>query len=89
MRVPDALLVSRVRRGDAAAFAALVDRHLRPAYAAAFALVGSAAADVCEESFAKALDRLDECPRPDRFQTWLLEIVKDVAREYRARRIAC
>jgi RNA polymerase sigma-70 factor, ECF subfamily len=88
MRITDALLVSRVRRGDPAAFGALVDRNLRPAYAAAYALAGSAAADVCRDAFAQVLERLDECPQPERFTTWLLEIVKDVAREYSAQRIA-
>jgi RNA polymerase sigma-70 factor, ECF subfamily len=88
MRVTDALLVSRVRRGDPAAFGALVDRNLRPAYATAFALVGSAAADVCRDAFGQVLERLDECPRPERFPSWLLEIVKDVAQEYSAQRSA-
>jgi DNA-directed RNA polymerase specialized sigma24 family protein len=89
MRASDALLVSKVRRGDAAAFAVLVDRYLCPAYAMPFTLVGSAAADACQAAFAEGLDRLDQCPQPERFATWLLEIVKDVAREYRAQRIAC
>ncbi len=84
----DALLVAAVRCGDAAAADVLVRRHFRAAWAVALALLGneSDAEDVCQEAFVRALERIDECRKPDRFVYWLLQIVRNRAhnaRDYR------
>ena len=78
----DALLVRRARRGDAAAFEALVRKHYRAAYAIAFGVLGSAmdAEDACQDAFVKALERLDEIRDPNRFGPWLQQIVRNRAR---------
>jgi RNA polymerase sigma-70 factor, ECF subfamily len=84
----DAELVAAVRRGDAAAADRLVRRHFRSAWAVALALLGneSDAEDVCQDAFVRALERIEECRRPDRFAYWLLQIVRNRshnARDYR------
>ena len=83
MDVSDATLVERTRRGDAAAFDALVRRHLRAAYAVALARVGEPAdaEDVCQDGFITALRRIDDCRQPDRFAAWLLRIVRNRAHD--------
>ena len=81
----DAQLVERVRRGDAAGFDALVRRHYRAAYVVALSLLGDQmdAEDVCQDSFIKALERIDDCRKPDRFASWLLQIVRNRAHNFR------
>ena len=90
MRVSDAVLVGRVRRGDAAAFDVLVQRHLPAAYATALAEVGSApdAAGLCQDAFLTALDHLEECAHPEQFAAWLLDVVNTLALRYSKNREA-
>lgn len=85
MTETDAALVLRARGGDAGAFEALVRRHLRAAYAVALAQLGhdADAEDAAQDAFVTALQRLDECHRPDRFAPWLLSIVRNRARDRR------
>jgi len=82
--LPDALLVERARRGEAVAFEALVRRHYRAAYMVALALLGSAmdAEDVTQDAFVRAIERLDDLQRPERFAPWLMQIVRNRARNY-------
>jgi RNA polymerase sigma-70 factor (ECF subfamily) len=74
----DAVLVRQAQAGDAEAFGRLVERHMRRAYYAALALVGSRedALDISQEAFARAFRaraRLD----PDRpFYAWLYQILR-------------
>jgi RNA polymerase sigma-70 factor (ECF subfamily) len=86
--VTDASLVEQARSGSTAAFEELVRRHFRAAYAVALSILGNQmdAEDVCHEGFLKALDRLDDCRDSDRFAAWLLQIVRNRARNYRAYR---
>lgn len=81
----DAQLVAQVRRGDAAGFDALVRRHYRAAYVVALSLLGDQmeAEDVCQDGFIKALERIDDCRKPDRFASWLLQIVRNRAHNFR------
>ena len=81
--IEDAALVGRARRGDADAFAVLVRRHLPAGYAVALALTGEPAdaEDVCQDAFVSALECLEDCRSPDRFRSWLLEIVRNRARD--------
>ena len=77
----DGTLVSRARRGDAAAFQTLVRRHYRAAYAVALARLGNAmdAEDACQDVFLRTLERLEDCRNPERFSAWLLTIVRNRA----------
>lgn len=78
----DARLVERARAGDAAAFDGLVRRHVRAAYAVALAVLANPhdAEDACQDAFITALERLDQCRDPERFAAWLLQIVRNRAR---------
>lgn len=78
----DARLVERARAGDVAAFDGLVRRHVRGAYAVALAVLSDPhdAEDACQDAFITALERLDQCREPERFAAWLLQIVRNRAR---------
>ncbi len=80
----DATLVARLRRGDRAAAGALAERYLRACRAVALAVTGEAAdaEDVCQDAFVAAIERIDDCRRPDRFGAWLLQIVRNCARDH-------
>jgi RNA polymerase sigma-70 factor, ECF subfamily len=80
----DGVLVARARRGDPAAFDTLVRRHYRAAYAVALAILGERtdAEDVCQDGWVRALERLEDCREPDRFVYWLLQIVRNRARNH-------
>ena len=82
---PDATLVDRARRGHPEAFEALVRRHFKKAYTVALASLsnGMDAEDVCQDAFLKALERLDDCREPDKFASWLLQIVRNRAHNFR------
>lgn len=80
-----AALVRRARVGDAAATERLVREHMGAAYAVALAVTRAPedAEDVVQDAMVTALERLDECRNPERFPGWLLQIVRNRARNYR------
>src|SRR5438552_5617394 len=80
--VPDDELVARTLAGDEAAYAGLVRRHYRAAFAVALAHAGTRAdaEDVCHDAFIRAVERLETCRQPDRFAYWLCTIVRNQAR---------
>jgi RNA polymerase sigma-70 factor, ECF subfamily len=84
----DGVLVEMSRRGDPAAFDVLVRRHYRAAYAVALAILGrrADAEDVCQDGWVSALERLEDCRDQDRFVSWLLQIVRNRARNCLDRR---
>src|SRR5919201_4168223 len=88
----DAELVQRIRRGDRDAAGRLLERYMRGCRAVALAVAGSEADadDVCQDAFMAAIERIDECRHPERFGGWLLQIVRNrarnVVRERAARR---
>lgn len=85
---PIAALVARARTGDPAAAEALVRRHLRAAYVVALAILRRPhdAEDLVQDALIVAFERLDECRDPERFAAWLLQIVRNRARNARLRR---
>ncbi|MDG3004630.1 RNA polymerase sigma factor [Paludisphaera mucosa] len=85
---PDAEIVRDVLRGDRTAFAALVARHERAAWATARRVLRDdhAAADAAQEAFLLAFRRLGDLQRPERFGVWLLRIARrEAVRMARAR----
>lgn len=87
----DVVLVQRVRRGDAAAFDALVRRYLKQAFAVAYRVLGQRedAEDLVQEAFVAALQHIDSFDERRDFRPWLLRIVANRAlnaRQYRERR---
>ena len=88
----EAQLLARCRRGDAAAWDELFDRH----YAAAGRFVFQLASDftredveeVCQEVFLAAIKNLQSFQGGSQFQTWLFRIAANKARDYRERQRA-
>jgi RNA polymerase sigma-70 factor (ECF subfamily) len=77
-----ATLVIGAQRGDPDSFTQLVQAHLRPAFSVALAILGrpADAEDIAQDSFLIAFERLDTCREPERFAGWLLQIVRNQAR---------
>jgi RNA polymerase sigma-70 factor (ECF subfamily) len=78
----DAELVNSVRRGDRRAAGRLLQRYLRAGRAVALAVTGveADADDVCQDAFIVAIERIDDCRDPAKFGKWLLQIVRNRAR---------
>jgi RNA polymerase sigma factor (sigma-70 family) len=85
VRVDDAELVERMRAGDRTAFTALYRAHAGAVHTAVRDNVHDAdsAADVVQETFTRALARLDSLRQPDRFRPWLLSIARHAAVDHR------
>ena len=82
----DSELVSQARRGDAAAFHQLVDRHGGALYGLACRLVGNPAdaEDVMQEMLAGAFRGLSAFRHQSSVKTWLTQIlVRQAARHHR------
>lgn len=82
-----AQLVSRAKRGDHQAFAALIRHHERTALAVAYAATGDAASagDATQEAFLRAWQRLAALKDDAKFPTWLCGITRNVAIDLRRR----
>jgi RNA polymerase sigma-70 factor (ECF subfamily) len=74
-------LVERARKGDAAAFAALIARHERACLAIAYAKLRNpdAAGDVVQEAFLKAWQGIKTLGNAASFGAWLGQIVRNLA----------
>jgi RNA polymerase sigma-70 factor (ECF subfamily) len=81
----DARLVERVLQGDAEAYGLLVSRHMRRAFAIAFRILEHRedAEDVVQDSFMRALERIDQLDRSRPFRPWLLRIVMNRSLNFR------
>src|SRR5918999_1458922 len=82
MEETDAELMQRVRRGDRGAAGRLLERYMRACRAVALAVAGTEADadDICQDAFVAAIERIDDCREPERFGGWLLQIVRNRAR---------
>jgi RNA polymerase sigma-70 factor, ECF subfamily len=80
---PDDELMRRWRRGDATAFAALVDRWQQPVGRFLLRLVGrpDRVPDLCQEVFLRVLRAAPRYRESGRFSTWLFQIALNVARD--------
>jgi RNA polymerase sigma-70 factor (ECF subfamily) len=81
-------VVARAQGGDARAFEAIVRQYLRPCYSVALAVLGRPmdAEDVAQEALITALERIGTCREPKLFRSWLFQIVRNQARNWRERR---
>jgi RNA polymerase sigma-70 factor (ECF subfamily) len=77
----EALLVGRARRGDQAAFCALVERHQRRVYAVALRIVRrhDLADDVAQEAFVRAWQSLSSFDLSRPFAPWIARIARNQA----------
>ena len=73
----ESVLVRRVQQGDIDAFDVLVRRYLERAYRVAYRVVQHRqdAEDLVQESFLRALERIDQCATDRPFGPWFLRIV--------------
>ena len=73
---PDIALLARFRRGDQAAFTALVVRYQKAIFNAAYRVVGNAtdAADVTQDVFLRIVERLDDYDHRYKFFSWIYRI---------------
>ena len=80
----EALVRDAVAR-DAPAFAALIRRYERVVLSVAFGVLNNsdAAADVAQDSFLRAWQRLSELNEPARFATWICGIARNLAIDVR------
>jgi len=84
----DAVIVSRVLRGDVEAFGELVERY-RDRYARyAFHMLGNRedAEEALQDAFTRAYRSLKRCEEPERFGAWLFRILINRCRTLGARR---
>lgn len=81
MQCPSHILVERALRKDAEAFVELLQKHERRARAIAFRVLrdATAAADVVQDAFGRAWERLAYLREPSQFGTWLCGIVHNLA----------
>jgi len=84
---PDAVLVARAQDGDAAAFEALVHRHIRAAHGVALAVLGETADadDAVQDAFLSAMQHLESCWPAEKFRAWLMTIVRNRAFDLKRR----
>lgn len=81
-------LIAAAREGDAAAFAALLERHQQMAFRVAYLLLrdSDGAQDVTQDAFLRAHRALGTFRDGEPFRPWLLRIVSNLAKnELRAR----
>jgi RNA polymerase sigma-70 factor (ECF subfamily) len=84
----DAALIIRVRQGDAGAYATVVHRHMRSAFAIAYHVLQHRedAEDAVQQSFMAALARLDTFDVTRPFAPWFGRVVLNHARSARRSR---
>lgn len=85
MAVTDATLVLRTLDGESAAFTELYDRYAKLVRAICHDSTRdvNTAADLGQEVFLRAYQKLSLLKEPDSFGPWLISIARNVGREYR------
>jgi RNA polymerase sigma-70 factor, ECF subfamily len=75
------MIVREAQCGREAAFAELILRHEAIALTVAYGITSDAdlAGDVVQESFVRAWQKLGQLREPERFQSWLIGIVRNLA----------
>lgn len=83
----DAALVESVRKGDMHAFGALVAKYQDRIYNLILRMCGQAAdaEELAQETFLKALERIDQFRGKSQFYTWLFRIGTNLALSHRRR----
>ena len=81
---PTATLVLQARSADGRACESLVRQFMRPAYVVALSIVQrpADAEDIAQESLMVAFEKLDSCRDPACFPAWLMQIVRNRARNW-------
>ena len=87
---PEAQLLERCRRGEAAAWDELFDAHYAAAgrfiYQLSSDLTPEDAEEICQEAFLSVIKNLDSFAGESRLQTWIFRIAANKARDFREKR---
>jgi len=77
-------IIARVRRGERAAFAVLVDAYAKPIFNLAFRMAGSRqdADDLAQETFLRAFEQLPRFDPERSFYTWIYTISLNLIRNH-------
>jgi RNA polymerase sigma-70 factor (ECF subfamily) len=77
-------VIAQVRRGERAAFAALVDAYAKPIFNLAFRMTGNRqdADDLAQETFLRAYRKLKRFDPEKKFFTWLYTIALNIIRNH-------
>ena len=77
---PDAALMLRVKRGDAAAFAELVDKYKQPVMNLIYRYLrdGTEAEDIAQNVFLQVHKSADRYEASAKFTTWLFTIARNL-----------
>jgi RNA polymerase sigma-70 factor (ECF subfamily) len=90
--LPETELLARCRRGDAAAWDELFDRHYAAAgrfiFQLSHAFTPEDADEICQETFLAVIRNLASFHGQSQFQTWLFRIATNKARDFRERQLA-
>jgi RNA polymerase sigma factor (sigma-70 family) len=81
-------LIRKSREGDLRSFSRLVEMHRERVVRAAYSFVGNLedAADLSQEAFIKAYDKLNEFNFKSRFYTWLYRILINTCKDFLRRK---
>ncbi len=85
--VDETELIQRARRGDTAAFGALVERYQRRVVGVAMAVVHNQedALELAQETFVRAYENLAKFESRSSFSTWIYRIAANLAIDFRRR----
>lgn len=83
MDTSDREIIARVQAGDGEAFQELVRRHAAPLWSTLRSSLRQAedARDIFQETWVRALERLDSLRSPERLRSWLLSIALNQVRQ--------
>jgi RNA polymerase sigma-70 factor (ECF subfamily) len=86
-KLPDEVLVARLRQGDAAAFDLFVDRYFGMVFSLARARVSTreAAEDLAQEVFLRVFLHLEKLKEPRHLSAWLTRITRNLAMDWERR----
>ena len=81
--VTEEQIVESARRGDAASFGALYERHYATMVWLAYSILldRTLAEDAAQQAFVKACEKLSDLKRADRFKPWLARICRNEAHQ--------
>ena len=80
----DAEVVARVLDGHRDEYRVLIQRYQEAFHRFAFGMVDDpdAATDLVQDSFVKAYTNLESCKNPERFESWVYQILRNRCRDY-------
>jgi RNA polymerase sigma-70 factor (ECF subfamily) len=79
----DARIIDRINSGDTGAFRLLYDRYHQKVYRTVYRMLNSAddAADVTQDIFVRAFERLKSLKDGQAFQAWLMQLAVNMVRD--------